>query len=174
MRAASRYLWQGSLEVDTKHFLLSTARSLFQKMIFAHRKSFEDEKFDEIKDFFEVAAKKTISQDKIETMLSLLASSNHKMISSDEMTHFVEPLLQGLYLPCTLEAFTNRIGSVWLLIGAFRYQLLICCTDLDPTAKYYLKYSRVVEKISSLHLEAQVRDMIRIGYLNEKQENIVE
>ncbi|XP_049392138.1 midasin isoform X1 [Solanum stenotomum] len=158
MRAASRYLWQGSLEVDTKHFLLSTARSLFQKMIFAHRKSFEDEKFDEIKDFFEVAAKKTISQDKIETMLSLLASSNHKMISSDEMTHFVEPLLQGLYLPCTPEAFTNRIGSVWLLIGAFRYQLLICCTDLDPTAKYYLKYSRVVEKISSLHLEAQVRN----------------
>ncbi|KAG5612477.1 hypothetical protein H5410_023758 [Solanum commersonii] len=58
---------------------------------------------------------------------------------------------------CIFDAFTNRIGSVWLLIGAFRYQLLICCTDLDPTAKYYLKYSRVVEKISSLQLEAQVR-----------------
>lgn len=63
---------------------------------------------------------------------------------------------------------------MWLLIGAFRYQLLICCTDLDPTAKYYLKYSRVVEKISSLQLEAQVRDMIRIGYLNRKQENNAE
>lgn len=32
MKATSRYLWQGSLEVDTKNFLLSTARSLFQQV----------------------------------------------------------------------------------------------------------------------------------------------
>lgn len=157
MRAASRYLWQGSLDVDTKRFLLSTARSLFQKMIFAHRKSFEAEKFAKLKALFPSDAGKTISQDEIEIMLSLLASSTHKMISSDEMKPFVEPLLQGLYLPWSPESFANRIGIVWLLIGAFRYKLLICCTDLDPTAKYYLKYSRVVEKISALQLEAQVR-----------------
>ncbi|KAF3652458.1 putative midasin-like isoform X7 [Capsicum annuum] len=127
MRAASRYLWQGSLEIDTKSFLLSTARSLFQQ------------------------------QDDVKIMLSLLESSHHKTISSDEMRPFIEHLLQGLYLPCSSEGFMNRIGCVWLLIGILRYKLLICCTDLDPTAKYRLKYSRVVEKISSLQLETQVR-----------------
>ncbi|KAK4348719.1 hypothetical protein RND71_031474 [Anisodus tanguticus] len=161
MKAASRYLWQGSVEVDTKDFLFSTARSLFQQMIFAHRTSFEVEKFAKIKAFFHFAAqkteKRTISQDDVQIMLSLLASSNHKTIFSDEMNPFIEPLLEGLYLPCSSEGFMNRIASVWLLIGAFRYQLLICCTDLDPTAKYRLKYSRVVEKISSLQLETQVR-----------------
>ncbi|XP_059279886.1 midasin isoform X2 [Lycium ferocissimum] len=161
MKAASRYLWQGSVEVDTKDFLFSTARSLFQQMIFAHRKSFEAEKFAKIKAFFHFAAqkteKRTISQDDVQIMLSLLASSNHKTISSKKMKPFIVPLLEGLYLPCSSEGFMNRIGRVWLLIGAFRYQLLICCTDLDPTAKYRLKYSRVVEKISSLQLETQVR-----------------
>nr|XP_009757416.1 PREDICTED: midasin [Nicotiana sylvestris] len=157
MKAASRYLWQGSLEVDTKNFLLSTARSLFQQMIFAHRKSFEAEKFARIKAFFHFATQKTISQEDVQVMLSLLASSNHQMISSDKMKSFIEPLFRGLYLPCSSEGFMNRIGCVWLLIGALRYQLLICCTDLDPTAKYCLKYSRVMEKISSLQLETQVR-----------------
>ncbi|CAN4116387.1 unnamed protein product [Withania somnifera] len=156
MRAASRYLWLGSLEVDTKSFLLSTARSLFQQMIFAHRKSFEAEKFARIEAFFHFATQKTISQDSVEIMLSLLQSSNHKTISSSKMRDFIKPLLQGLYLPCSSEDFMNRIGRVWLLIGACRYKLLRCCTDLDPTAKYCLKYSRVVKKISSLQLEAQV------------------
>lgn len=64
-----------------------------------------------------------------------------------------------LFSPVSLAGFMNRIGCVWLLIGALRYQLLICCTDLDPTAKYCLKYSRVMEKISSLQLETQVRDI---------------
>ncbi|PHT84114.1 hypothetical protein T459_12557 [Capsicum annuum] len=157
MRAASRYLWQGSLEIDTKSFLLSTARSLFQQMIFAHKKSFEAEKFARIKTFFHSTTRKTISQDDVKIMLSLLESSHHKTISSDEMRPFIEHLLQGLYLPCSSEGFMNRIGCVWLLIGILRYKLLICCTDLDPTAKYRLKYSRVVEKISSLQLETQVR-----------------
>ena len=92
MRSASHYLWQGSLEVDTKTFLLSTARSLFQKvwsplvltcsvsklvlkwyfmiyilccmcfqMIFAHRKSFEAEKFDKIKALFQSATQEIIT-----------------------------------------------------------------------------------------------------------------
>lgn len=156
LRVASHDLWQGGPSaVDIKDLLLSNARSLFEQIIYSHRKSFSTDNFTKIKYFFSLALGKTITQDEIDKVVSLLASSNHSIFAS-LLGPFIQPVLSGLYAPCGHNS-DYVLGCAWLRIGGLRYHLLTLCNDPDPAVKYAMKYSRLMEKIDSLELEIKVR-----------------
>ncbi|KAM7483877.1 hypothetical protein LguiB_008460 [Lonicera macranthoides] len=158
LRVASRNLWQSSPCVANIHsFLLSAAQSLFQQIIFSHKKSFEADKYAEIKSIICSVQEKMITKDDITAMISLLASSSHRGLTS--LIHLlIEPLLGELYcLHCSSTDSIYHLGCAWLRVGGLRYYLLICCDDLDPAMKYSFKYSQFIEKIASLELEIEVR-----------------
>jgi len=54
--------------------------------------------------------------------------------------------------------FNFTIGCAWAHIGALRIHLLLSCNEIDPTMKFYSKYSQLMETISTLELEIQVFD----------------
>ncbi|KAF7137371.1 hypothetical protein RHSIM_Rhsim07G0217300 [Rhododendron simsii] len=157
IRAASSTLWQSCPAVaNVQTFLLSTARSLLQQTIYAHRKSFRADKYAAIKSILSSFQKNTAT-DNIEVVLSLLTSSSHHGFTS--MVHSViEPLLGELYLQCSSSDRTYKLGCAWLRLGGLRYRLLIAFDDLDPAMKYSCKYLKLVEKVALLQLEKEVRD----------------
>ncbi|XP_073126022.1 midasin isoform X2 [Henckelia pumila] len=155
LRVASHNIWHSSANVVKSHdMLLSVARSLFQQIIYAHKKSFEDSSFANIRSAFQSIHTSNDAKESIKNLVSLLGSSNHHVFTS-LIDSLIEPLLNKLYLLCASDV--QSIGYALLRIGCLRYNLLICCDDLDPTVKYSIKYSEVTEMISSLELEIQVR-----------------
>ncbi|XP_071901315.1 midasin-like isoform X1 [Coffea arabica] len=156
LRVASRDLWQGGPSaVDIKDLLLSNAQSLFEQIIYSHRKSFSTDNFTKIKYFFSLALAKTITLDDIDNVVSLLASSNHSIFTS-LLGALIQPVLSVLYTPCAHNS-DYVLGCAWLRIGGLRYHLLTLCNDPDPAVKYSIKYSQLMEKIDSLELEIEVR-----------------
>ncbi|VFQ98584.1 unnamed protein product [Cuscuta campestris] len=155
LRASSHHLWHGSADVSITKFLLTGAQCLFEQIINAHRTSFEAEKYNNIKSFFHPTPGKIITENDVKGVISLLASSNHEHFKS-LLSLLIEPLLHVLYLPCSSD-FVHNLGSAWLLIGGLRYRLLISYTHFDPTLKYTVKYSQLMQKIASLELENEVR-----------------
>ncbi|XP_073036075.1 midasin-like isoform X3 [Primulina eburnea] len=164
LRVASHNIWHSSANVVKSHdMMLSAARSLFQQIIYAHKKSFEDSSFANIRSAFQSIHRSKDTKASIKNLVSLLGSSNHHVFTS-LIDSLIEPLLNELYPePLLNELYPlrpsdeQRIGYAWLRIGCLRYNLLICCDDLDPTVKYSIKYSEVTEMIASLELEIQVR-----------------
>ncbi|RDX86825.1 Midasin, partial [Mucuna pruriens] len=137
-------------------FLLSAARSLFQQIIYAHRKSFDAEQFAGIKSIFSSFEKNICTEESIYLLSSLVAASRHNRLKNS-VQKFIVPLLRELYLQTNTADFNYTIGCAWAHIGALRIHLLLSCNDIDPAMKYYCKYSQLVETISSLELEIQVR-----------------
>ncbi|KAL2462441.1 ATPase [Forsythia ovata] len=172
LRVASRSLWQSSENMNHSHaLLLSAARSLFQQIIYAHKKSFENAKFAKIKSAFQSIKEIENTQENIKALVSLLASSNHPIFTS-LIDPFIEPLLGELYLTCSSTDIVRSLGCAWLRIGGLRYNLLTCCDDLDPTVKYSIKYSQLMEKITSLEIEIQVREeCVHFAGSTEKEAN---
>ncbi|KAI3727341.1 hypothetical protein L1987_67154 [Smallanthus sonchifolius] len=150
---ASRNLWLRSPHVaDCRHFFISSARSLFQQIILAHEKSFEVEadKYSSIKSKFFSAQQADVSD-----IMSLLTSSAHSVLKS-LVPVFIEPLLHELYSSNSTDSLFS-LGCAWLRIGGLRYNLLVCCDDVDPAVKKNFKYFQLTERIASLELDIQVR-----------------
>nr|XP_011467404.1 PREDICTED: midasin isoform X1 [Fragaria vesca subsp. vesca] len=171
LRVASSNLWYISHPgVDLPGFLLSTAHSLFQQIVYAHERSFDADHFAEIKSVFEkgnfhldsllLKSRHTAIKEPMENFIQLLGSlisesSHHGLKNS--VNKFIKPLLHNLYLPhCLLKDSHFNHGCAWLRLGILRFTLL-CCDDMDPAMKYYYKHLQIAEKISLLKLETQVR-----------------
>ncbi|KAL2575217.1 hypothetical protein GLYMA_16G004800v4 [Glycine max] len=161
-RVTSFNLWHCSHHgTHLPDFLLSAARCLFQQIIYAHRKSFEADQFARIKYIF-FSEKNVLTEESIDLLSSLVASSRHHRLKNS-VQKFIVPLLRELYLQSNTADFNYTIGCAWAHVGALRINLLLSCKDIDPAMKYYCKYSQLVETISSLELEIQVRK--ECGYL---------
>ncbi|KAJ6734341.1 MIDASIN-RELATED [Salix purpurea] len=157
LKAASCNLWQSSLPgMDLSSFLLSVTRSLFQQIIYAHRKAFDADKFAAIESIFCSLHKNVATQDDIQCLVSILGSSNHQKLNS-LVSLFIEPILKELYLHCSSTEVYLNMGHTCLKIGALRFSLLLSCDDSDPAMKYSFKHSQLEERISSLELEIKVR-----------------
>ncbi|XP_073015322.1 midasin-like isoform X1 [Primulina eburnea] len=155
LRVASHNIWHSSANAVKSHdMLLSAARSLFQQIIYAHKKSFEDSSFAKIRSAFQSIQRSKNPKENIKNLVSLLGSSNHHVFTS-WIDSFIEPLLNELYPLCPSDE--QSLGYALLRIGCLRYNLLICCDDLDPTVKYSIKCSELKEMIASLELEIEVR-----------------
>ncbi|GFQ03816.1 midasin [Phtheirospermum japonicum] len=167
LRAASRNIWRSSIKMSASHdMLLSVARSLFHQIIYAHKKSFEDSRYAKIRSAFHSIQ---APPEDVKDVVSLLASSSHHVFTS-LIGCYIEPLLGELYPVCPSEDIQN-LGCALLRIGGLRYNLLVCCDDLDPTLKYSIRYSELTEKIASLEIEIQVRkDCIYLaGNTNQRE-----
>ncbi|KAJ6683499.1 hypothetical protein OIU85_007210, partial [Salix viminalis] len=157
LKAASCNLWQSSLpRMDLSSFLLSVTRSLFQQIIYAHRKAFDADKFAAIESIFCSLHKNVATQDDIQCLVSILGSSNHQKLNS-LVSLFIEPILKELYLHCSSTEVYLNMGHACLKIGALRFSLLLSCDDSDPAMKYSFKHSQLEERISLLELEIKVR-----------------
>ncbi|GAV80132.1 AAA_5 domain-containing protein [Cephalotus follicularis] len=173
LKIASSNFWQDfSSGKNLPDYLLSVARCLFRKIIYAHKKSFDAAKFADIKTILSVFESTTTTHDDVQHLSSLIAlTSHHKLKSSVHM--FIEPLLGELYVHYSSTDFHYNLGCAWLRIGALRYTLLLCHDDLDPAMKYYFKYSQLEEKISSLELEIKARQEsdYLAGWLSMRESN---
>ncbi|KAJ9568543.1 hypothetical protein OSB04_004509 [Centaurea solstitialis] len=150
---ASRNLWISSPHVaESRHFFLSSARSLFQQIILAHEKSFEADNFSLMRSVFFSAQ---VKQADVSVITSLLASSNHNVLKS-LINPFIEPLLHELYVKDSTDSLLD-LGCAWLRIGGLRYHLLVRCDDVDPAVKKNFKYFQLTERIASLELDIEVR-----------------
>ncbi|KAI3759776.1 hypothetical protein L6452_07827 [Arctium lappa] len=148
---ASRNLWISSPHVaEYHHFFLSSAQSLFQQIILAHKKSFEADHYSLMRSVFFSAQQADVS-----VITSLLASSNHDVLKS-LINPFIEPLLHELYVKNSTDSLFD-IGCAWLRIGGLRYHLLVRCDDMDPAVKKNFKYFQLMERIASLELDIEVR-----------------
>ncbi|KAK9099488.1 hypothetical protein Syun_026533 [Stephania yunnanensis] len=155
LRVASENIWRDSTSGrDISNFLLTAARSLFQQVILAHEKSFGQKEFVRMKAIMSCIRGRQAKVEELQELKSLIASSNHSKLTS-LMDLYIEPLLKMLFFPTN--AFLGNLGCAWLLIGGLRLHLLLSRDDLDPATKYALKHSQLVEKISLLELELQVR-----------------
>ncbi|KAF9602807.1 hypothetical protein IFM89_031576 [Coptis chinensis] len=156
LRVARGNLWHYSLSRrDLPDILLSTARSLFEQIIYAHKKSFGEEKYAEIRATFDCIHGHKNKYEKLQSLSSLIASSSHSRLTSS-LDSFVMPLRE-LYLQSSSQDFLENLGHAWLHVGGgLRFQLLLTPDDLDPAIKYSIKHSQVVEKISLLGLEIKV------------------
>lgn len=156
LTVGSRNLWHCYPSVsNVQGFLLSAARCLFQQIIYAHRKSFEADKYAVIKFLLHSSQKNKITDENLEVIFSLLSSSRHSGLAS-AVDSLIKPVLRDLYGQI-FPTGTSTLGCAWLRIGALRYRLLITCDDLDPALKYSCKYLKLVDKIKMLELENEVR-----------------
>ncbi|KAL9235481.1 hypothetical protein vseg_010237 [Gypsophila vaccaria] len=136
--------------------LLRAARSLFQQIIFAHRKSFTAKDFMELNSRFASLQNNVSMEADVEALLRLLASSRHKRFVS-LVKPFIEPLLREVSDASTSDGLLPRISFAWLRLGGLRFHLLLACDELDPALKYKSKYEKLVNKCSSLSTEIEVR-----------------
>ncbi|KAG6397962.1 hypothetical protein SASPL_139412 [Salvia splendens] len=156
LRATCRSIWQSSENlISSGGMFLSAARSLFQQIICAHKKSFEDSRYVSIKTVLCSIQELSNPMENIKALISLLASSNHRVFTS-LINSYIEPLLTELYAVSPSDDILSA-GFSLLRIGGLRYNLLVRCDDLDPTLKYSIKYSELTAKIASLELEIEVR-----------------
>ncbi|XP_057771067.1 midasin isoform X2 [Salvia miltiorrhiza] len=156
LRATCRSIWQSSENViGSGGMFLSAARSLFQQIICAHKKSFEDSRYVSIKATLCSIQELSNPMENIKAVVSLLASSNHRVFTS-LINPYIEPLLRELYPVCPSDDIQS-VGCSLLRIGGLRYNLLVRCADLDPTLKYSIKYSELTAKIALLETEIEVR-----------------
>ncbi|XP_010261987.1 PREDICTED: midasin isoform X2 [Nelumbo nucifera] len=157
LRVTSRNLWECSSQVkDIPNILFSSANSLFQQIIFAHRKSFEEDKFLEIKSILCSIEGRTIEKSTLQTISRIIATSSHGRLTSLRET-YIEPLLQVLSMQYSSNGFLYNLGCAWVFIGGLRFHLLLNSNDLDPAMKYSIKHSHLMEKISMVELEIKVR-----------------
>ncbi|KAI3964519.1 hypothetical protein MKW92_001685 [Papaver armeniacum] len=157
LRVGSRNIWQDySSRIDVSGFLLSAAHSLFQQIIFAHRKSFEPEIFRNIKSLFRSFQAGQVKEGDLQVLSGLILKSGHSRLAS-LVDKFIQPLLVELYSQRSSHGFLLNLGRAWLRLGGLHFHLLLSSGDLDPAIKYSFKHSQLVDKISMLKLEIKVR-----------------
>ncbi|KAG8656474.1 hypothetical protein MANES_04G142500v8 [Manihot esculenta] len=157
LKVASKNIWESPpTGTNVLGILLSVARSLFQQIIYVHKREFDADKFSAINSIFCSFQKNMITQDKVQNLGVLIASSSDQSLNS-LFYLFIEPLLRDLYIHCHSTDFHLNIGYAWLRVGGLRFSLLHSCQDMDPAMKYSYKYSQLEERISSLELEIKVR-----------------
>ncbi|KAI3970128.1 hypothetical protein MKW92_029744 [Papaver armeniacum] len=157
LRVGSRNIWQDySSRTDVSGFLLSAAHSLFQQIIFAHKKSFDPEIFGNIESLFRCFQAGQVKEGDLQVLRGLILKSGHGRLTS-LVDKFIEPLLVELYSQRSTHGFLLNLGRAWLHLGGLRFHLLLSSGDLDPAIKYSFKHSQLVEKISMLELEIKVR-----------------
>ncbi|XP_022152480.1 midasin isoform X2 [Momordica charantia] len=157
IQVAACYLWHRPPQAADAHtLLLSAACNLFQQIIYAHEKSFDADQFVEIKSLLSFFQKDKIPQESIQLFCSLVAKSSQRRLKNS-VHLFIEPLLKDLFSHDISTDLHHKLGRVWLRLGELRLYLLLSCCHLDPSIKYYYKYSQLVEKKSSLEVETQVR-----------------
>ncbi|XP_022715201.1 midasin isoform X4 [Durio zibethinus] len=156
LKVASCVLWQiSSPRTNTHGFLFSTARSLFQQIIYSHKKSFDAEKFSAIKSIL-CSSLNSLTEESIGLVSLLIGSSSHQSLKS-MIRLLIEPLLRQLYLNCSSTESYSDLGIAWLRIGVLRFHLLLSSDSLDPASKFSCKLSHLEEKIISYKLEMKVR-----------------
>ncbi|XP_074294838.1 midasin-like [Silene latifolia] len=157
LRVASLHILRGvSPSKDLHYSLLHAARSLFQQIISAHRKSFTTTDFVAISSGFASLRKNVSKEVDVEALVALLSSSRHKRFLS-LVKPFIEPLVKEVYITGSSDDLLLRISFAWLRLGGLRFHLLLACDELDPALKYSSKYQKLVEKCDSLSLEIEVR-----------------
>ncbi|KAF9600030.1 hypothetical protein IFM89_002503 [Coptis chinensis] len=96
LRVARGNLWHYSFSRrDLPDILLSAARSLFEQIIYAHKKSFGEEKYAEIRATFDCIHGHKNKYEKLQSLSSLIASSSHSRLTSS-LDSFVMPLSRTL------------------------------------------------------------------------------
>ncbi|KAF5200410.1 Midasin [Thalictrum thalictroides] len=157
LRVASGNLWHDSpSKRNLPDILLCAACSLFEQIIYAHKKSFEKNKYAEIKSTFASIPESNNKNEMLQSLTSLIASSRHSSLTS-LIESFISPLLRELYLQNSSHDILENVGHAWLHVGGLRFNLLLTPDNFDPVSKYSIKHSQIVEKISLLELEIKVR-----------------
>ncbi|PIA42933.1 hypothetical protein AQUCO_02000406v1 [Aquilegia coerulea] len=157
LRVASGNLWHDSpSKRNLPDILLCAACSLFEQIICAHKKSFKENKYAEIKSTFASIQESNNKYERLQSLTLLIGSSRHNSLTS-LMESFISPLLRELYLQSSSHDFLENVGRAWLHIGGLRFHLLLTPDNLDPVIKYSTKHSQIVDKISLLELEIKVR-----------------
>ncbi|KAH9607417.1 hypothetical protein KSS87_007507 [Heliosperma pusillum] len=157
LRVASLHILRGvSPSKDVHYSLLHAARSLFQQIIFAHRKSFTTTDFAAISSGFASLRKNVSKEVDVEALVALLSSSRHKRFLS-LVKPFIEPLVKEVSNMGASDDLLLRISFAWLRLGGLRFHLLLACDELDPALKYSSKYQKLVNKCDSLSMEIEVR-----------------
>uniref|UniRef100_A0A2P2MUR2 Midasin n=1 Tax=Rhizophora mucronata TaxID=61149 RepID=A0A2P2MUR2_RHIMU len=158
LKVASCNFWQSCPPgTSLDNFLLSVGRSLFEQIIYVHEKAFNHNKFAIIKSIFCSFQNTVATEEDIQQLSSLIASSSHQGLKSS-LELYIKPVLRELYLPSSSSGLHLNIGYAWLWIGGLRFNLLLSCNNLDPAMKYSCKYAQLEGKISSLQLEIKVRE----------------
>ncbi|MQL83108.1 hypothetical protein Taro_015594 [Colocasia esculenta] len=154
VKVTSRNLFQDAPpERDGLRYLLAVARSLFQQIIFTHRKSFEEAKFQEIKTTLHHLREN--NKENLPGLKALILSSSHSGLTSC-MDSFIQPLIKELYSGC-MEEYVHSLGLAWVHLGLLRFHLLLNSCNSDPSMKYAFRLSQITERISMLELEIKVR-----------------
>ncbi|OMP00558.1 hypothetical protein COLO4_12568 [Corchorus olitorius] len=106
LKAASCVIWQiSSPGTNANSFLLSSARSVFQQIIYSHRKSFDAEKFASIKSILH-SSPNCLTEKSIGDVSLLIESSRHGRLKSLTPS-LIGPLLRQLYLNCSTGATSS-------------------------------------------------------------------
>ncbi|XP_020530997.1 LOW QUALITY PROTEIN: midasin [Amborella trichopoda] len=160
LNVVTRSLWRDASSMGAVYEVVySAARSLFQQIIFAHRKSFDEDKFLELKSMLlsiqEGHKMKASSQD-LEKLKLILRSSRHGQLVALINSH-VGPLVKELYYESASKDFMCNLGHAWLHIGELRFCLLVNRGARDPATKHACKYAKLSEKITVCELEIKVR-----------------
>ncbi|KAL1318551.1 hypothetical protein AAHE18_15G213600 [Arachis hypogaea] len=163
-RVTMSNLWRCSCHgPDLPSFLLLAARALFQQIVYAHKKSFDVDQFEGLKSSFCSLENNAVTEEGINLVSTLIASSSHHRLKNS-VPKIIVPLLSELYLQSNSDDFSYSIGCAWVHIGGLRIHLLLSSYNVDPAIKYSCKYSHIEEMVSSLELEIQVRK--ECGYLS--------
>ncbi|WOL06186.1 midasin isoform X3 [Canna indica] len=156
LRLTSRSLWQATLlQGELFSLLHSAADVLFKQIIYVHHKSFAEDVSNKIKSILCSAFGRDTTLEDIETLKSLISSSNYAGLSS-HVDLLIKPLLRELYIKHPSCDYLYNLGCAWLHMGMLRFHLLNQ-DGPDPALKYSFKHSNMLHKISLLELETKVR-----------------
>ncbi|XP_020093830.1 midasin isoform X2 [Ananas comosus] len=157
LRVASRNTWKDTLMqenlLDSFH---SAADLLLKKILFVHKRHFQPDKFGQMQSILFKLSKSGLQEEDLKILKSLLSESSHRVLAS-LWDALIEPLLKKLYVKHPSNESLYNLGCAWLHIGVLRFDLLLEPFSADPVMKYSVKHSLILEKISSLQLESEVR-----------------
>ncbi|KQJ96949.1 midasin [Brachypodium distachyon] len=154
-RISSRNIWEGvSYGGNLVGSLHSSAHSLFKQIIFVHKKHFKQEEYRQIDDVLFQQSEHYLEKEGLHTACALLSSSSHGVLASlSGSDKLIGSLLLELYSCDSL----LHLGAAWVYIGQLRFKLLLSSYNPDPAFKYAYLHSQILEKISLLNLQGQVR-----------------
>ncbi|XP_020595336.1 midasin-like, partial [Phalaenopsis equestris] len=175
LRVMSRALWQDSpLQDSLTNVLLSSANCLFRQILLVHEKHFDKDVFATLKSILSELTSRDARPEELQTLRSLILSSNHAPFSS-LMEPVIQPLLEELYMGRSSNGIYTDfcfLGQAWVHIGILRFHLLVNPDGHDPVVKNALKYSWILQRKSLLELEKKVRQ--ECEYLSRQSSVIVD
>ncbi|KAJ7552525.1 hypothetical protein O6H91_06G059100 [Diphasiastrum complanatum] len=145
---------------------LARASGVIQQIIFAHHNSFAAKDFQMInvnfnnmhKDIVEGGGDRVARQHLQEVELLLGHSTHTDFIKS--LKTWILPCIHLLYgtawTAINYYDMLSKRGELWVLIGQLRLQLLISGAEVDPNAKYLLRYAHLSDRLVDVELEIKV------------------